>query len=91
MLVGSITLSSSLPICAVSPADTLRSLTTPSKGARTSVRCICWRAPTTRERAPSMSLCALLRRISASSTCWAEAMPEVRRVVMRSYWRCACS
>ena len=36
MLVGSITFSSSLPTEAVSPADTLRSLTTPSNGARTS-------------------------------------------------------
>ena len=44
MLRGSITLSSSLPTCAVSPAETLRSLTTPSNGARTSVRCSCWRA-----------------------------------------------
>jgi hypothetical protein len=65
---GSMTLSSSLPTCAVSPAETLRSLTTPSKGARTSVRCSCWRAVTTRARAASSSLCALLRRISASST-----------------------
>ena len=32
------TFSSSLPTCAVSPAETLRSLTTPSKGARTIVR-----------------------------------------------------
>jgi hypothetical protein len=38
MLRGSMTLSSSLPIWAVSPAEALRSLTTPSKGARTRVR-----------------------------------------------------
>ena len=42
-----------------------------------------WRAST--------SLCALLRRTSASSSAWAEAMPEVRSVVMRSNWRSACS
>jgi hypothetical protein len=52
----------------VSPADTLRSLTTPSNGARTSVRRSCWRADTTRARAATRSLCALLRRISASSS-----------------------
>ena len=69
MLRGSITLSSSLPTCAVSPEDTLRSLTTPSNGARTSVRCSCWRADTTRARAATRSLCALLRRTSASSSC----------------------
>ena len=69
MLLGSITLSSSLPICAVSPAETLRSLTMPSKGARTSVRCSCWRACTTRVLAASRSLCAVLRRTSASSSC----------------------
>ena len=47
---------------AVSPADTLRSLTMPSKGARTSVRSSCWRAVTTRVRAAARSLCAELRR-----------------------------
>ena len=91
MLAGSITLSSSLPTCAVSPAETLRSLTMPSKGARTSVRCICWRACTTRALAASRSLCVVLRRISASSMACADAMPEPRRVFMRSSWRCACS
>ena len=69
MLVGSITFSSSLPICAVSPAETLRSLTMPSNGARTSVRCSCWRAARRAlVRAASRSLCALLRRTSASSS-----------------------
>ena len=38
MVVGSMTFSSSLPMAAVSPAETLRSLTMPSKGARTEVR-----------------------------------------------------
>jgi hypothetical protein len=91
MLFGSMTLSSSLPTCAVSPAETLRSVTMPSNGARTSVRPICWRASTTRALAASTSLCVMLRRPSASSSAWAEAMPEARSVFMRSNWRVAWS
>ena len=94
-LLGSMTLSSSLPMAAVSPAETLRSLTTPSKGARTSVRRSCWRAVTTRDVAATLSLRALLRRTSASSSACAEVMPwacSVRsRCTERSDWSSACA
>ena len=83
---GSITLSSSLPTCAVSPDETLRSLTTPSNGARTSVRCNIWRADTTRARAAASSLWVLLRRTSASSRACIDVMPWACSV----FRRCTC-
>ncbi len=85
------TFSSSLPICAVSPAEALRSLTMPSNGARTSVRCNCCRACTTRALAADRSLCVVLRWISASSSCWADTMPDARSVLSRWNWRSAWS
>ena len=56
MLAGSMILANSLPGLAVSPTDTLRSLTMPSNGARTSVRVICWRALAARALAAIKSL-----------------------------------
>jgi hypothetical protein len=91
MLRGSMTLTSSLPICAVSPAEALRSLTTPAKGARTSVRSSCWRAATTRARAAASSLCVALRRTSASSSACIEVMPWACRVFSRCTMRSACT
>src|SRR5450830_591176 len=91
MLDGSITLISSLPIWAVSPFDTLRSDTMPSNGARTLVRSSCWRAWARRALAATTSLCALLRRTSASSSACIDVMPEARRVLLRSIIRSAWS
>src|SRR4026208_720182 len=90
-LAGSMTLSSSLPTCVVSPAETLRSLTMPSKGARTPVRSTCWRAGTRRERAASRSLCAEFLCTSTSSSCCIDTTPVSRSLLMRWYWRSACS
>ena len=91
MLLGAITLTSSLPTWAVSPTDTLRSLTTPSNGARTSVRRSCWRAVAARDRAATRSLWPLLRRTSASSSACSEVMPCSCKVLSRCTWRSAWS
>ncbi len=78
-------------MAAVSPLETLRSLTMPSNGARTRVRVSCWWAATERDLAPASSLWALLRRISESSSAWVDTMPDERSVFWRSNMRVACS